>query len=82
MALSVSFPVGFLLNKYVVFESANGRGRNQLLLYAALSFSTMLMHYSLLHFLIGFWATPSEAGIIVLMAVFSYFFQSRVTFRK
>jgi hypothetical protein len=28
------------------------------------------------------WATPSEAGIIVLMAVFSYFFQSRVTFRK
>lgn len=85
MALSVSFPVGFLLNKYVVFESANGRGRNQLLLYAALTFSTMLMHYSLLHFLIGylgFWATPSEAGIIVLMAVFSYFFQSRVTFRK
>jgi putative flippase GtrA len=85
MALSVSFPVGFLLNKYVVFESANGRGRNQLLLYAALTFSTMLMHYSLLHFLIGYlglWATPSEAGIIVLMAVFSYFFQSRVTFRK
>lgn len=84
MALSVSFPVGFLLNKYVVFKQATGRGRHQILLYAALTFTTLVMHYSLLHFLIGylgFWATPSEAFIIILMAVFSYFFQSRVTFR-
>lgn len=84
MALSVSFPVGFLLNKYVVFKQSTGKGRHQVLLYAALTLTTLLMHYSLLHFLIGylgFWATPSEAFIIVLMAVFSYFFQSRVTFR-
>lgn len=83
-ALSVSFPLGFLLNKYVVFQQATGRGRHQVMLYAAVTLTTMLMHYSLLHFLIGylgFWATPSEAFIIVLMAVFSYFFQSRVTFR-
>jgi putative flippase GtrA len=85
MALSVSFPVGFLLNKYIVFQSSRGRGPIQLLLYAALTLTTMMMHYSLLHFLIGylgFWATPSEAGIIVVMAIFSFFFQSRITFGK
>lgn len=84
MALSLSFPVGFLLNKYVVFRESAGKGRHQILLYAALTLTTLVMHYSLLHFFIGylgFWATPSEAFIIVLMAVFSYFFQSRVTFR-
>lgn len=84
MALSISFPVGFLLNKYVVFQQASGRGRHQIMLYAVLTVTTLMIHYSLLHFLIGylgFWATPSEAFIIVLMAVFSYFFQSRVTFR-
>lgn len=84
MALFISFPVGFLLNKYVVFQEASGKGRHQIMLYATLTLTTLVMHYALLHLLVGyleFWATPSEAFIIVLMALFSYFFQSRVTFR-
>lgn len=85
MALCVTFPVGFLLNKYVVFQQADGRGKQQLILYAVLTITTIILHYALLHLLVGylgFWATPSEAFIIVLMAALSYFFQSYVTFRK
>lgn len=85
MALAVSFPIGFLLNKYVVFQQVNGRGKQQLLLYALLTISTIIMHYALLHLLVGYWklwATPSQAFIIVLMATISYFFQSYVTFKE
>ncbi|WP_316781497.1 GtrA family protein [Pedobacter antarcticus] len=85
IALSVTFPVGFLLNKYVVFQQTDGRGKQQLILYAVLTITTIILHYALLHLLVGylgFWATPSEAFIIVLMAILSYFFQSYVTFRK
>ena len=84
MALSVSFPVGFLLNKYLVFQQ-QGRGIQQLGLYAFVTVSSLLMNYGLLHLLVGyfgFWATPSQAFIIVLMSAFSYFFQSYVTFRE
>lgn len=85
VALSVTFPAGFLLNKYVVFQQLDGRGKQQLTLYAILTISTIILHYALLHLLVGhfgFWATPSEAFIIILMALLSYLFQSYVTFRK
>jgi putative flippase GtrA len=37
MALSVSFPVGFCLNKYVVFQASNLQGKTQLIRYATLT---------------------------------------------
>lgn len=85
IAFSVSFPVGFLLNKYVVFQQKDGRGRLQLILYATLCLFNAFMDYALLHLLVGyfgFWATPSQALIIVFMAGLSYLFQTHVTFRK
>lgn len=83
-ALCISFPVGFLLGKYVVFQESEGRGRHQIILYGILTLMTISMNYGLLHFMVGYlglWATPSQAFIIVLMSAFSYFFQSHVTFR-
>lgn len=85
VAFSVSFPVGFLLNKYVVFQQNDGRGSLQLALYASLCLFNAFMDYALLHLLVGyfqFWATPSQALIIVCMAGVSYLFQTYVTFRK
>jgi len=83
-ALLFSFPVGFILNKYLVFKEASGRGRHQIMLYGTLTLLTISMNYALLHFMVGylgFWATPSQAFIMVLMSLFSYFFQKHVTFR-
>lgn len=85
IALSVSFPVGFLLNKYIVFQESDLHGRVQLFRYALVTGLSIYFDYALLHFFVGslgFWATPSQALIIVILSLFSYFFQTYVTFTK
>lgn len=84
VALSISFPVGFCLNKFVVFQQSNLLGRTQLLRYGALAILNIFLDYSLLHLLIGYWklwATPSQAFIIVLLSLISYFYQTYFSFR-
>ena len=84
VALSISFPIGFLLNKYVVFQQSNLQGKVQLMRYGALTITNMLLDYSLLHLLIGyfgFWATGSQAFIIIILSLISYLFQTYYTFK-
>lgn len=84
-ALCFSFPIGFLLNKYIVFENNKGKGSRQLMFYAGLTASTVILHYALLRLFVGkmgLWATPSEALIIMLLAAVSYLFQTYITFRE
>lgn len=85
IALCFSFPVGFMLNKYVVFQESDLEGRVQLFRYAAVTGMSIYFDYALLHLFVGyfgFWATPSQALIIVILSLFSYFFQTYVTFTK
>ena len=85
IALSVSFPVGFLLNKYVVFQESDLHGRVQLFRYGLMTAMSIYMDYALLHLFVGkfgFWATPSQALIMVILSLFSYLFQTYVTFAK
>jgi putative flippase GtrA len=80
----VSFPIGFFLSKFVVFQESHLKGRIQLFRYAALQGFNIILNYSLLHFFAGFcgfWATPSQTLTTVIIAVFSYFFQRHVSFR-
>lgn len=84
LALSISFPVGFCLNKYVVFQSSNLLGRVQFIRYASLTVTNIFLDYFLLHLLVGyfkFWATPSQAFIIVILSLFSYFCQTYFSFK-
>lgn len=84
-AMCISFPIGFLLNKYIVFENTTGRSGRQLSLYAGLTLTNIALHYILLRLFVGYlgyWATPSEALIIILLAGISYLFQTYVTFRQ
>lgn len=84
VALSISFPVGFCLNKFVVFQSSNLMGRTQLIRYGSLAITNIFLDYSLLHLLVGyfeFWATPSQAFIIVLLSLISYFYQTYFSFK-
>lgn len=84
VALSVSFPVGFCLNKYVVFQQSNLLGRIQFIRYASLTVTNIFLDYSLLHLLVGYfglWATPSQALIIVILSLFSYLFQTYYSFK-
>ncbi|MDQ7948298.1 MAG: GtrA family protein [Pedobacter sp.] len=84
VALSISFPVGFCLNKFVVFQQSNLMGRTQLIRYGALAITNIFLDYSLLHLLIGYWklwATPSQAFIIILLSLISYFYQTYFSFK-
>ncbi|WP_199139590.1 GtrA family protein [Pedobacter sp. ASV12] len=84
LALSISFPIGFCLNKYVVFQSSNLLGHVQFVRYASLTVTNIFLDYFLLHLLVGyfgFWATPSQAIIIVVLSLFSYFCQTYFSFK-
>lgn len=85
IALLVSFPIGFLLNKYIVFQTSSLRGRIQLVRYASITGLNIFLNYALLHVLIGiwhFWPTPSQALTTVILAVLSYFVQNYFSFGK
>ena len=85
VSLATTFPIGFFLSKYVVFQESHLKGRIQLFRYASLQLLNIGTNYYLLHFLVGwcgFWATPSQTLSAALIAVFSYFFQKYVSFRS
>src|SRR5690606_1585145 len=80
----VSFPVGFFLSKFIVFQKSHLKGRIQLFRYAVLQVLNVALNYFLLHFFagfLGFWATPSQTLTSAIIAVFSYFFQRHISFR-
>ena len=84
VASSISFPVGFLLNRYIVFQESNLKASTQLIRYLSITLSSIAIDYFLLHLLIGyfhFWATASQALIIVILSLYSYFFQTYFSFR-
>jgi len=84
IALSISFPVGFCLNKFVVFQSSNLMGTTQLIRYGSLALMNIFLDFSLLHLLVGYfglWATPSQAFIIILLSLISYFYQTYFSFK-
>lgn len=84
LALSISFPIGFCLNKYIVFQQSNLLGRTQFVRYASLTVTNIFLDYLLLHLLIGYlklWATASQAFIIVILSLFSYFCQTYFSFK-
>ncbi len=84
LSFCVSFPVGFFLSKFIVFQESHLRGRIQLFRYAVLQGLNIALNYTLLHFFagfLGFWATPSQTLTSGIIAVFSYFFQRYISFR-
>lgn len=84
VALSISFPVGFCLNKFVVFQQSNLVGKTQFVRYGSLAVINIFLDYSLLHLLVGYFkfpATASQAFIIVLLSLISYFYQTYFSFK-
>lgn len=84
LASSISFPVGFCLNRYVVFQKSNLKASTQLTRYLSVTLSSILLDYLLLHLLIGyfgFWPTVSQAMIIVFLSLYSYFCQTYFSFK-
>lgn len=83
-AFCITFPIGFYLNRYVVFTESNVRGRIQLIRYFSLVMACMGLNYMFLKFFVEqLHIEPTVAKICtsVIVVAFSYFSQKHFTFK-
>ncbi|MEO6316563.1 MAG: GtrA family protein [Chitinophagaceae bacterium] len=84
LSFLVTFPVGFILNKYVVFIDSNIRGRVQLFRYFFVFVSNLFINYLLLKILVEFMhvnAILSQVIATVVVVTISYLLQRHFTFK-
>lgn len=84
MAFCISFPVGFLLSKYIVFNSSQLRGRIQLFRYVLIVAINLFLNYAILKVLVEymeFYPTIARLFAIALVVTFSYLSQKHFTFK-
>lgn len=81
----ITFTTGFLLQKYVTFQTSTMKGRKQLLRYINVVLGNLLINYLGLKLLVEFIGLdyPTIANIIVTLftVIFSYLSQKKYTFR-
>lgn len=85
MAFSVSFPAGFLLSKYIVFNNSFLRGRVQLLRYMLIVAINLMLNYSFLKILVEymqFYPTVARIFATFFIVIFSYLSQKHFTFKS
>lgn len=84
LAFSVTFPVGFFLSRYVVFQERGVRKRKQLPKYMAVVVGAILLNYFFLKVFIEtffFNAVVAKLLTTVVVVAFSYYSQKYFTFR-
>lgn len=84
MAFCVTFPVGFFLSRYVVFEGRDVRKREQLPKYMVVVAGSILLNYFFLKVFIetfGMYATLAKICTTFFVVAFSYFSQKHFTFK-
>ena len=80
----VTFPIGFYLSRYVVFQETSVRKAKQLAKYFTVVFGCLLLNYAFLKLfvdLFGWYPTPSKMLTTVFVVAFSYVSQKNFTFR-
>lgn len=84
LSFMFTFPIGFLLNRYVVFQGSPMTGRKQLFRYFLTVLGAILLNYIFLKlFVEKFHIYPTVAKILTTFIVigFSYISQSYFTFK-
>lgn len=85
MAFSITFPLGFLLSKYIVFNGSRLRTYVQLVRYVLIVAINLFLNYALLNILVQylhFYPTIAKVFITVFIVIFSYLSQKHFTFRQ
>lgn len=81
----LTFPIGFMLSKYVVWSDSYLRGRQQLIRHFVLVIVFVIMNYALLKLFVeifGWWPMPSQMLTTTIIIVWSYVAQKYYSFRK
>ncbi|NDC76669.1 MAG: GtrA family protein [Chitinophagia bacterium] len=84
LSFSVTFPIGFCLNRYIVFRDSVIAGRVQLFRYSLTVSMSLVLNYIVLKFLVewmGWYPTLAKIAATAISIVFSYLSQSYFTFR-
>jgi putative flippase GtrA len=85
LALCVSLPTGFYLNRYVVFQHAGLKGHIQLFRYILVVFISICLNYVFLKLFVdhfGWYPTPSKIATTVIVVIFSYVSQTLYFFKE
>ena len=80
----VSFPVGFYLSMYVIFQGSYLKRRVQLFRYFIVIMGCMLINYICLKIFVeylGWYPTPSQLVTTGIVILFNYFFQRHFSFK-
>jgi len=81
---SITFPLSFILSKYIVFPDSQLRGRVQFFRFAVLVALMLTMNYLFLKLFVevlGFYPTIAKVLTTVIVAVFSYISQRNFSFK-
>ena len=84
MSFCVTFPIGFYLSRYVVFQETSVRKSKQLLKYFFVVLGCIFLNYFFLKFFIeylGWFATASKIATTFFVVIFSYTSQKNFTFK-
>lgn len=84
MAFCITFPIGFLLNKYIVFNASYLRSHIQLFRYVLIVLVNLFLNYAIINILVQymhFYPTIAKIFATVLIVAFSYLSQKHFTFK-
>jgi putative flippase GtrA len=84
LVFPITFLIGFLLNRYIVFPESKLSMKKQFLRYLTVGIITLLISYLSMKLLVDiflFYPTPSRLLTIVITVLFSYIMQSKFSFK-
>lgn len=81
----ITLTTGFLLNKYITFQSSNLPGRIQFVRYISVALGALLLSYLCMKLFVdgmGVYPTPARIITIAISVVYSYILQSKFSFKE
>lgn len=84
MAFCITFPLGFLLNKYIVFNESYLQSHVQLFRYVLIVAANLFLNYAIINVLVQdmhFYPTIAKVFATVIIVTFSYLSQKHFTFK-
>ena len=84
ISFCVTFPLGFYMSRYVVFQATSVAKREQLRKYFTVILGCLLLNYIFLKLFVDvlhFYPTPSKLLTTVFVVAFSYLSQKNYTFK-
>jgi putative flippase GtrA len=84
VSFCVTFPIGFYLSRYVVFQETSVKKSQQLFKYFFVVLGCILLNYIFLKLFVdflGWYATPAKIVTTFFVVIFSYTSQKNYTFK-